>query len=195
MSNLSEAAFMTSAHELGELPPDAGTEVAFAGRSNAGKSTAINALTRRRLAFTSKTPGRTQTINFFTLGAGSRLVDLPGYGYAAVPQHERRHWGELISHYLQERDSLRGLVVIMDARHPLTPLDVQLIEWYRDSGRPLHALLTKADKLKKQEARQTLATTEQALLRLCPGSSVQLFSGTTGEGVPAAQKIVHGWLK
>jgi GTP-binding protein len=195
MSNLSEAAFMTSAHELTELPPDTGTEVAFAGRSNAGKSTAINALTRRRLAFTSKTPGRTQTINFFTLGAGARLVDLPGYGYAAVPQHERRHWGELISRYLQERDSLRGLVVIMDARHPLTPLDVQLIEWYRDSGRPLHALLTKADKLKTQEARQTLATTEQALLRICPGSSVQLFSGTTGEGVPAAQKIVHGWLK
>lgn len=195
MSNLSEAAFMTSAHELTELPPDTGTEVAFAGRSNAGKSTAINALTRRRLAFTSKTPGRTQTINFFTLGAGARLVDLPGYGYAAVPQHERRHWGELISRYLQERDSLRGLVVIMDARHPLTPLDVQLIEWYRDSGRPLHALLTKADKLKTQEARQTLATTEQALLRICPGSSVQLFSGTTGEGVPAARKIVHGWLK
>ena len=195
MSNLSEAAFMTSAHELTELPPDTGTEVAFAGRSNAGKSTAINALTRRRLAFTSKTPGRTQTINFFTLGAGARLVDLPGYGYAAVPQHERRHWGELISRYLQERDSLRGLVVIMDARHPLTPLDVQLIEWYRDSGRPLHALLTKADKLKTQEERQTLATTEQALLRICPGSSVQLFSGTTGEGVPAAQKIVHGWLK
>lgn len=195
MSNLSEAAFMTSAHELTELPPDTGTEVAFAGRSNAGKSTAINALTRRRLAFTSKTPGRTQTINFFTLGAGARLVDLPGYGYAAVPQHERRHWGELISRYLQERDSLRGLVVIMDARHPLTPLDVQLIEWYRESGRPLHALLTKADKLKTQEARQTLATTEQALLRICPGSSVQLFSGTTGEGVPAAQKIVHGWLK
>ena len=195
MSNLSEAAFMTSAHELTELPPDTGTEVAFAGRSNAGKSTAINALTRRRLAFTSKTPGRTQTINFFTLGAGARLVDLPGYGYAAVPQHERRHWGELISRYLQERDSLRGLVVIMDARHPLTPLDVQLIEWYRDSGRPLHALLTKADKLKTQEARQTLATTEQALLRICPGSSVQLFSGTTGEGVPAAQKVVHGWLK
>jgi len=195
MSNLSEAAFMTSAHELTELPPDTGTEVAFAGRSNAGKSTAINALTRRRLAFTSKTPGRTQTINFFTLGAGARLVDLPGYGYAAVPQHERRHWGELISRYLQERDSLRGLVVIMDARHPLTPLDVQLIEWYRDSGRPLHALLTKADKLKTQEARQTLATTEQALLRICPGSSVQLFSGTTGAGVPAAQKIVHGWLK
>lgn len=195
MSILSEAAYVASAHELSELPQDSGREVAFAGRSNAGKSTAINALTRRRLAFTSKTPGRTQTINFFSLGAAGRLVDLPGYGYAAVPQHERRHWGELISTYLKERASLRGLVLIMDARHPLTPLDVQLIEWYRESGQPLHALLTKSDKLKTQEARTTFAAVLEELNRLYPGSSAQLFSGTTGVGVPAAQKTVLGWLK
>lgn len=195
MSILSAAAFTVSAHELSELPADQGREVAFAGRSNAGKSTAINALTRRGLAFTSKTPGRTQTINFFQVGGDSRLVDLPGYGYAAVSKDERRHWGTLISAYLQDRASLRGLILIMDSRHPLTPLDVQLVEWYRESGQPLHALLTKSDKLGQQQASRTLRDVTSELAKICPGATVQLFSGVTGAGVPAAQKVVLGWLK
>ena len=195
MSILSEASFIGSAHELGELPPDRGREIAFAGRSNAGKSTAINALTRRRLAFVSKTPGRTQTINFYRLTDDARLVDLPGYGYAAVPQHERRHWGRLIGEYLQTRASLCGLVLIMDARHPLTPLDAQLVNWYRESGQPLHALLTKSDKLGKQDAQAVLRKVKAEFDRAYPAGTVQLFSGVTGVGVPAAQKVLLGWLK
>jgi GTP-binding protein len=194
MTTFSGAEFLASAHELKDLPRDSGREVAFAGRSNAGQSTAINALTRRRLAFVSKTPGRTQTINFFRCGSDERLVDLPGYGYAAVPASERRHWGMLISRYLQERASLQGLVLIMDARHPATPLDMQLVQWYRESGKPLHVLLTKADKLTRQQAQQALRQTQEALARAYPSTSVQLFSGVTGAGVPAAQKILLGWL-
>ena len=195
MATLTDADFAGSAHELSELPPDVGSEAAFAGRSNAGKSTAINALTRRRLAFVSKTPGRTQTINFFTCGRDRRLVDLPGYGYAAVPVPERRHWGRLISEYLQTRESLRGVVLIMDARHPLTPLDRQLLAWYEPSGKPLHALLTKSDKLGRQEAQRTLDEVRRALASEYPYASAQLFSGMTGTGVPAAQKVILGWLK
>lgn len=195
MSILRDASFIGSAHELAELPPDRGREIAFAGRSNAGKSTAINALTRRRLAFVSKTPGRTQTINFFRLTDDARLVDLPGYGYAAVPQHERRHWGRLVSDYLQTRESLCGLVLIMDARHPLTPLDAQLVNWYRESGQPLHALLTKSDKLGKQEAQAVLRKVRDEFTRAYPHATVQLFSGVTGLGVPAAQKTLLNWLK
>lgn len=194
MSILSEARFLGSAHELNELPPDRGREIAFAGRSNAGKSSAINALTRRRLAFVSKTPGRTQTINFFSVTGEARLVDLPGYGYAAVPQHERRHWGRLISEYLQTRACLSGLVLIMDARHPLTPLDTQLVAWYRASEQPLHALLTKSDKLTKQAAQKVLQDVRHRLSEAYPLATVQLFSGLSGAGVPAAQKILLGWL-
>lgn len=195
MSILSEASFTGSAHELDQLPPDRGREIAFAGRSNAGKSTAINALTRHKLAFTSKTPGRTQTINFFRLTGEARLVDLPGYGYAAVPERERRHWGTLISDYLQGRESLCGLVLIMDARHPLTPLDRQLVHWYRESGQPLHALLTKSDKLGKQQAQAVLQKVQSELASAYPTATAQLFSGVTRTGVPAAQKILLGWLK
>src|SRR5665647_2199039 len=130
MSLFRQAVFSRSVYDLKELPDDDAAEIAFAGRSNAGKSSAINALAdHKRLAFTSKTPGRTQTINFFSLGPHCYLVDLPGYGYAAVPAKEKRHWGELISAYLQARESLRGLVLIMDARHPFTELDRQLLSW------------------------------------------------------------------
>src|SRR5687767_11828475 len=135
MSTIRGARFLGSAHEPDELPPDIGAEVAFAGRSNAGKSSAINALAgHRRLAFVSKTPGRTQTINFFECGPARRLVDLPGYGYAAAPLRERAHWGELISTYLTHRESLKGLVLLADARHSLSPLDHQLLGWYRPSN-------------------------------------------------------------
>ncbi|MGZ8269421.1 MAG: ribosome biogenesis GTP-binding protein YihA/YsxC, partial [Burkholderiales bacterium] len=157
MSLFRNAHFIASAHEQAELPPDIGHEVAFAGRSNAGKSSAINAITaRRKLAFVSKTPGRTQTINFFDLERGRRLVDLPGYGYAAVSQRERAHWATLVSGYLQHRDSLKGLVVIADSRHALKALDLQLIGWFAPSGLPLLVLLTKADKLGQAAAAAAL---------------------------------------
>jgi GTP-binding protein len=196
MSQFRNARFIASAHEVHELPSDAGREVAFAGRSNAGKSSALNAITgRRKLAFVSKTPGRTQTINFFDLEEGRRLVDLPGYGYAAVSQRERAHWAALVTAYLQERASLRGLVVIADSRHALKPLDLQLIGWYAPSGLPLLVLLTKSDKLGQRDAAAALAHARADLARLYPQGSALLFSATTGTGVSAAQAILHGWLK
>src|SRR5262245_26063014 len=144
---LAKAAYSLSVHDPRDLPAPGVPELAFAGRSNAGKSSAINALTgRRRLAFVSKTPGRTQLINFFSLGDAAFLVDLPGYGYAGVPDAVRGHWEELVGGYIAGRASLAAVVVVMDARHPLTPLDRQLLQWLRNAGRPAHLLLTKADK-------------------------------------------------
>ena len=183
-----QARYQASAHGLHELPADEGAETAFAGRSNAGKSSAINVLTdQRRLAFSSKTPGRTQLINFFEVAPGRRLVDLPGYGYAAVPERERRRWGEVVAGYLAGRRSLVGLVVIMDARHPLTPLDDQLLDWFLPAGKPVHILLTKADKLSRGEASRQLAAVRKAL-GLRPGEySVQLFSSLDRQGVDEAR--------
>jgi GTP-binding protein len=195
MSQFRNAVFIASAHEPGELPPDSGHEIAFAGRSNAGKSSALNAITgRRKLAFVSKTPGRTQTLNFFDLGENRRLVDLPGYGYAAVSQSERAHWAGLITAYLQQRESLEGLVVIVDSRHALKPMDLQLIGWYAPSGMPLLVLLTKSDKLGKRDAAAALKQAEGELARLYPQGAAILFSATAGTGVAAAQSILHGWL-
>lgn len=195
MTLFRQAVFFRSVYDLKELPDDDAAEIAFSGRSNAGKSSAINALAdHKRLAFTSKTPGRTQTINFFSLGPRCYLVDLPGYGYAAVPAKEKRHWGELISAYLQTRASLRGLVLIMDARHPFTDLDRQLLAWLRPLHKPSHVLLTKADKLGKQEAAATLRAAEAEASRY-PLCSVQLFSSTTGMGVSTAQKTLAQWLR
>jgi GTP-binding protein len=196
MSLFRDARFIASAYTLGELPPDVGAEVAFAGRSNAGKSSAINAITqRRRLAFVSKTPGRTQTINFFDCGGERRLVDLPGYGYAAVPLKERKHWGELIGAYLQSRSSLKGLVLIVDARHPITPLDEQLLGWHAPSRQPVLVLLTKADKLGRQEAAKSLKAAEAALPLLHPAASAVLFSAVAGTGQRHAQGMLQAWLK
>ena len=196
MSALSHARFVASAHDLHELPADVGAEVAFAGRSNAGKSSAINALAqRRKLAFVSRTPGRTQTINFFDCGANRRLVDLPGYGYAAVPQRERAHWGKLIGAYLQGRQSLRGLVLIVDARHPLTPLDRQLLGWHAPSGQPVLVLLTKADKLSRSEAGRSLKAAQEALPGLHPDATAQLFSAVDGTGQRHAHGVIGAWLK
>ena len=195
MSLLSAARFSASAHDLHELPPDIGAEVAFAGRSNAGKSSAINALAqRKRLAFVSKTPGRTQTINFFDCGSNRRLVDLPGYGYAAVSQKERAHWGKVISAYLQSRSSLRGLVVIVDARHPLTPLDRQLLGWHAPSGQPVLVLLTKADKLGRQDAARSLQAAQALLPELHPVATPYLFSAVSGEGQRQALSVIRAWL-
>ena len=190
-----QANFFRAVHDPAGLPPDASAEVAFAGRSNAGKSSAINTLVnRKRLAFVSKTPGRTQTINFFSLGAQRYLVDLPGYGYSTVPVKGKRHWEKLISTYLQTRTSLRGLVLIMDARHPFTALDRQLLDWTAPLGKPAHVLLTKADKLGKREAMTALRAAEAAA-RHYPNCAVQLFSSTTGIEVGAARRTIAQWLK
>lgn len=188
---LQKAAYALSVHDPRELPAPGAPEIAFAGRSNAGKSSAINTLAgRRRLAFVSKTPGRTQLINFFSLGKGAYLVDLPGYGYADAPEAVRRHWEMLVSEYIAHRDSLAAVVVVMDARHPLTPLDRQLIGWLRDAGRSTHVLLTKSDKLSRQAAQRTLATVRKELAELCPGASTQLFSSLKNEGIEEATRTL-----
>lgn len=184
---LAKATYALSVHDPRELPPPGAPEIAFAGRSNAGKSSAINTLAgRRRLAFVSKTPGRTQLINFFTLGGGSYLVDLPGYGYASAPHAVRDHWKHLVGTYITERTSLAAVVIVMDSRHPLTELDRTLIEWLRAAQRPAHMLLTKADKLSKQAQQMTLGKVRRELATLYPGATVQLFSSLKREGVEEA---------
>ncbi len=190
---LEKAAFTLSVHDPGEFPAPAAPELAFAGRSNAGKSSAINSLVgRRRLAFVSKTPGRTQLINFFSLGTDAILVDLPGYGYAGVPGEVRRHWEFLVGSYIANRESLAGVIVVMDARHPLTPLDRRLLDWLREAGRPTHVLLTKADKLSKQAAQAALTLVRREMSTLWPGTTIQLFSSLKGDGISeAASTLAH----
>ncbi|MCX7627272.1 MAG: ribosome biogenesis GTP-binding protein YihA/YsxC [Methylophilaceae bacterium] len=190
------ATYYISAHQLNELPPaDDCVEVAFAGRSNAGKSSVINTLANHtRLAFVSKQPGRTQQINFFSLGEGVYLVDLPGYGYAKVPEAMRLHWQRLLSTYLLTRPSLRGLVLVMDVRHPLTPLDRQMLDWFCPTGKPVHVLLTKSDKLSKSAALRTLAGVRKALQEGWGNHTVQLFSSLKKQGVEEVEKIVGPWL-
>jgi len=193
MSPFANAVFFRSVHDPRDLPPDVGAEIAFAGRSNAGKSTAINAIVeQKRLAFVSKAPGRTQTINFFHVGAARYLVDLPGYGYASVPFAEKRHWENLISTYLQTRAALRGLVLVMDARRPFTGLDSQLLDWFAPTRRPVLVLLTKSDKLTKRAAAETLQAA-QKILDDYPFCTMQLFSGTGRVGVRPAQKMITRW--
>ncbi len=176
-----------SVHDPAKLPAPGAAEIAFAGRSNAGKSSAINTLAgQRRLAFVSKTPGRTQLINFFTLGGTSFLVDLPGYGYADAPHAVRDHWKHLVGTYIAERSSLAAVVVVMDSRHPLTELDKTLIDWLKTAERPAHVLLTKADKLSKQAAQRTLAQVRRELGQLYPEATAQLFSSLKREGIEEA---------
>ena len=185
--DFSKATYVLSVHDPADLPPARAPEVAFVGRSNAGKSSAINTLaSRRRLAFVSKTPGRTQLINFFAIGAEAFLVDLPGYGYAGVPGAVQQHWQSLVGQYIGERESIALVVIVMDARHPLTGLDRQLIDWLRAAGRPAHVLLTKSDKLSKQEAQRTLAQVRKDLASLYPAATVQLFSSLKREGIAEA---------
>lgn len=189
------AAFHLSVAKPSGLPAPAGPEVAFAGRSNAGKSSAINTLVgHTRLAFVSKTPGRTQLINYFGLVRGGFLVDLPGYGYAQVPVEVRRAWAGLIERYLKERESLAGLVLIMDARHPLTPLDWNMIEWFSVSGKPMLVLLTKADKLTRSAQAATLVDVKQQLSGMGNQVSVLLFSSLKKTGVEDVEAIVAPWL-
>jgi GTP-binding protein len=188
MKLFSQAQFLVSSAGLADMPPPGPPEIVFAGRSNVGKSSAINALTgRKRLAFTSKTPGRTQTINFFALGAGARLVDLPGYGYAKVPHALRAQWRTLVGSYLGSRHTLAGVVLVMDARHPLTPLDMQLVDFLGD-GRLL-ALLSKADKLTRAEQSRALAGVRGTLQ-----AEVKLFSSLTRQGVDECRDLLEGWL-
>lgn len=190
---LNRAQFHTSVAQLRDLPVSR-AEIAFAGRSNAGKSSAINLLTRKnRLAFTSKTPGRTQLINFFELEASVFLVDLPGYGYARVPPEVKAKWETLLSRYLQERDALVGMVLIMDARHPLTPLDRRMLDWFLPTGKPVHILLSKADKLSGNERAQTLRRVKQELAGE-ENVTVQLFSSLSRLGADEAVMRIESLL-
>ncbi|MCP5157850.1 MAG: YihA family ribosome biogenesis GTP-binding protein [Gammaproteobacteria bacterium] len=187
--------FISSVNGFEQLLPDVGWEVAFAGRSNAGKSSALNLLTdQRQLARVSKTPGRTQMINFFRVEADRYLVDLPGYGYAQVPEAMRRHWGALLERYLRERQALRGLLLLMDIRHPLTPLDQRMLDCCIARELPVHILLTKADKLSRGAAQSTLQQVRKALRTAYPQATLQLFSATTRQGVEAAHAQMDAWL-
>ena len=189
------AQFETSIAKPSGLPAPVAPEIAFAGRSNAGKSSAINTLAgHTRLAYVSKTPGRTQLINFFRLNCGAALVDLPGYGYAKVPPEVKRHWQALLETYLTQRSSLLGLVLIMDVRRPLTPLDRQMLNWFVPSGRPVHILLTKSDKLSRNQAAASLALVRRELAELTDQVSVQLFSSLHKQGVDEVEAVVAGWL-
>lgn len=195
MGLFSRAAFYTTVNRLQDLPRHGGSEVAFVGRSNAGKSSAINTLANHtRLAFTSKTPGRTQHLNFFALGDDNYLVDLPGYGYAKVPPDVQKHWEHLLGEYLQTRDALCGLVIIMDARHPLTAIDEEMLEWMAPTGIPAHILLTKSDKLSRQQATQTLARVKSYVGEHYPFCSVQLFSSLKKIGMEEAEAVIAGWF-
>ena len=192
-----QAVFLTTVAHLRDLPQDAVREVAFAGRSNAGKSSAINTLAgRTRLAYVSKTPGRTQHLNYFTLADGKYFVDLPGYGYAKAPEAIRSQWEGLIGPYLSKREQLAGLVVIMDIRRPLTDLDLRLIDWFRPTGRPIHILLSKADKLSRQEQTKTLRSVKAELATWGDPAlySVQLFSSLKKTGVDEAEAVLADWL-
>jgi GTP-binding protein len=196
MAAYPQVRFLTSANKLGQLPPDTGVEVAVAGRSNAGKSSAINAITQRKgLARTSKSPGATRLLNFFELDTGRRLVDLPGYGFAKVSGDMRAHWGTLLTGYFARRESLQGTIVVMDVRHPLTEHDRSMLELASTRGLPVHILLTKADKLGRGAGGNAL----QAVRRQLPrdgGVTVQLFSALAGDGLQEArgalEKLLHG---
>lgn len=189
------AKFLTSASQPRQFPELEGVEIAFAGRSNAGKSSAINTLCQNKsLARTSKTPGRTQLINFFTLDEQRRLVDLPGYGYAKVPEKMRRDWQKLMENYLGNREMLCGLVIIMDIRHPLKDYDMQMIEWCDHYQIPVHILLTKADKLKKGPAKQSLLKVQNIIKNEGFNVSVQIFSALNKTGLNDLQQVLNNWF-
>ena len=197
MSLFQQAVFLTTVAHLRDLPQDAIREVAFAGRSNSGKSSAINTLAgQTRLAYVSKTPGRTQHLNYFALAEGRYFVDLPGYGYAKAPGEIRAQWEGLIGPYLSKREKLVGLVVIMDIRRPLTDLDWRLIDWFRPTARPIHILLSKADKLSRQGQTTTLRAVKAELATTGVNNpcSVQLFSSLKRTGIEEAEAILTGWL-
>ncbi|TLX54815.1 YihA family ribosome biogenesis GTP-binding protein [Stutzerimonas nosocomialis] len=190
-----QASFMISAAKVDQCPADEGLEVAFAGRSNAGKSSALNTLTHANLARTSKTPGRTQLLNFFRLDDERRLVDLPGYGYAKVPIPLKQHWQRHLEAYLGSRESLAGVFLMMDIRHPLTDFDRMMLDWAQASGMPLHILLTKSDKLAFGAAKNAVLKIQRDIRQQWGESiSVQLFSAPKRQGVEQAQEVLAQWL-
>lgn len=196
MNLFQNARFFTTVNHLKDLP-DTPAEIAFVGRSNAGKSSTINTLCNHvRLAYVSKTPGRTQHINFFELTNGHFMVDLPGYGYAQVPEAIRTHWVKLLGDYLQTRRQLIGLVLIMDARHPLKPLDIQMLDFFALTEKPVHILLSKADKLSKNEQIKTLASVHKQLKPFTERQaiSVQLFSSLKKQGIDEVEETVSAWF-
>ena len=196
MNLFQNAKFFTTVNHLKDLP-DTPAEIAFVGRSNAGKSSTINTLTNHvRLAYVSKTPGRTQHINFFELENGNFMVDLPGYGYAQVPEAIRTHWVKLLGDYLQQRRQLIGLILIMDSRHPLKALDIQMLDFFHITGRPVHILLSKADKLSKNDQIKTLAAVKKSLKPYTERQkiSVQLFSSLKKQGMDEVNQVVGSWF-
>jgi len=194
--NYKKASFLTSAPDIRRLPADTGYEVAFAGRSNAGKSSSLNTLTQQTgLARTSKTPGRTQLINVFALEEEDRrLIDLPGYGFAKVPLAMKIKWQKSLSEYLEKRECLRGLVVLMDIRHPMKDLDQDLIFWAVDVGLPVLVLLTKADKLKSGRQKAELLKIREASLAFQGDVTVELFSSLKKQGIPQLSRKLDEWL-
>lgn len=195
MNLFQQAVFYTTVNHLRDLPLESTAEIAFAGRSNAGKSSAINTLANRtRLAFVSKTPGRTQHLNYFSLGQNRFMVDLPGYGYAKVPGAVKDHWRELLAQYLAERPQLKGLILIMDSRHPMTELDSQMLAWFLPTGKPVHCLLTKSDKLNRSDSMSVLRQVKAALEALSPNYSAQLFSSPKRVGMDEVGEVVGRWL-
>jgi GTP-binding protein len=193
--NFEGAKFITSAPNIRAMPTDEGIEIAFAGRSNAGKSSALNRLTRQKnLARTSKTPGRTQLINVFEVGEHRRLIDLPGYGFAKVPESVKLEWQKSLSEYLQHRDCLKGLVVLMDIRHPLRDLDQHLIQWAVDSGIPVLGLLTKADKLKQGARKAMVLKCREASMAFCGDVRIEAFSSLNGTGLEILNQVLNDWM-
>jgi len=190
-----QTVFLLGTPDQRQAPPDSGAEVAFAGRSNAGKSSALNTITgQRSLARISKAPGRTREINFFQVRDDRRLVDLPGYGYAKVSKSVQRQWERNLTRYLETRQSLAGVILVMDVRHPLKAFDQQMLGWCHIAGLRAHILLTKADKLKRGPAQSTLLGVRRELEDIHPDGSVQLFSSLKGAGVEAARGVLDDWL-
>lgn len=188
-------AFLKSVAQLDQLPPDLGSEVAFIGRSNSGKSTAINAITGKKgLAKTSKTPGRTQLLNFFQINENQRLVDLPGYGFANIPHYKKEDWEKTISTYLKIRTSLKGLIITMDIRHPLKERDQAMLTWALHHQIPVYILLTKADKLTRNQAANSLKLVNHQLITLNKVCGIQAFSASKSIGIETARQRILSWL-
>ena len=191
-----QAKFINSAPRLQDAPPDQGMEIAFAGRSNAGKSSAINTLVRQTaLARVSKTPGRTQLLNFFAIDDKRKLVDLPGFGYAKVPESIKKDWQKMMESYLNDRKALCGIVLVMDIRHPLTEFDWQMVEWCEHAQLPIHILLTKADKLTYGAAKNTLLKVQNDLGRVSIVVTIQLFSALKKTGIDDIHHMLDEWFK
>ena len=191
-----QAKFLVSAAKLSQTPPDSGMEIAFAGRSNAGKSSALNTLCQQKsLARTGKTPGRTQLLNFFSIDEERRLVDLPGYGFAKVSEQVKKQWQKALADYLENRQSLRGVILLVDVRHPMKEFDRQMLEWSSHIGLPVHILLTKADKLKRGAAAKSLQLARNEIAQYGDKVSAQLFSALKRQGIDEAHMVLDGWLE